>query len=280
LTCQAITPFLTCRRGDLSALGQQVFRPQMMWLCATVSAASLMTLIDGNKRMDHSSMRLKRCLLTGQISERLRQHELVDRVLRRAGFEPYAQSLRHCRHPRTLDLASLPGQHKTSCPFITAVAEPVLLVSHARIGSAVQPWPPAGSTRRPVTRATSTLSGASSRSRLALRTLIVSPSQGDRLPQRGLFAVDHRLQQFPRRRSAASRSPIATSTPTAKRRFADPGSRRCPAWASNSLAVPTAWPSDIPSARRNPDAQPKCPWPDRQSTLTVTRSVSRTPTDF
>jgi hypothetical protein len=26
----------------------------------------------------------------------------------------------------------------------------------------------------------------------------VSPSQGDRLPQRKLFAVDHRLQQFPR----------------------------------------------------------------------------------
>jgi hypothetical protein len=26
----------------------------------------------------------------------------------------------------------------------------------------------------------------------------VSPSQGDRLPQRKLFAVDHRMQQFPR----------------------------------------------------------------------------------
>ena len=76
--------------------------------------------------------------LTVQISERLRQHGLVDRVLRRAGFEPYAQSLRHCGHRPSRGLASPPGQLKTSCPFITAVAEPVLLVRHARIGSAVQ----------------------------------------------------------------------------------------------------------------------------------------------
>ena len=94
--------------------------------------------LDGNKRMDQSSKRLQRCFLTVQISERLRQHGLVDRVLRRAGFEPYTQSLRHCRHPRTLGLASPPGQLKTGCAFITAVAEPVLLVTHARIGSAVQ----------------------------------------------------------------------------------------------------------------------------------------------
>jgi hypothetical protein len=40
---------------------------------------------------------------------------------------------------------------------------------------------------------------ASSRSRLgALRRLIVSPSHGDRLPHRKLFAVDHRPQQFTR----------------------------------------------------------------------------------
>jgi hypothetical protein len=145
----------------------------------TVSAASFMTLIDGNKRMDQSSMRLKRCFLTGQISERLRQHEPVDRVLRRAGFEPYAQSLSHCRHPRTLDLASPPGQLKTSCPFITAVAEQVLLVRHARIGSAVQrgyqPHQPAGRSHEPHPL----WSGrASSTSRLALRTLIVSPRPG------------------------------------------------------------------------------------------------------
>jgi len=94
----------------------------MMWLrlCAAVSAASFMTVIDGNKRMDQSSKRLQRCFLTVQISER------------------YTQSLRHCRHPRTLGLASPPGRLKTGCAFITAVAEPVLLVTHARIGSAVQ----------------------------------------------------------------------------------------------------------------------------------------------
>jgi hypothetical protein len=88
---------------------------------------------------------------------------------------------------------------KTSCPFITAVAEPVLLVSHARIGSAVQrghhPDQPAGRSREPHPLCAGR---ASSRSRLALRTLIVSPSQGDRLPPRKLFAVDHRLQQFRR----------------------------------------------------------------------------------
>jgi hypothetical protein len=39
-----------------------------------------MTLIDGNKWMDQSSKRLQRCFLTIQISERLRQHGLVDRV--------------------------------------------------------------------------------------------------------------------------------------------------------------------------------------------------------
>ena len=39
---------------------------------------------------------------------------------------------------------------------------------------------------------------ASSRSRLALRRLIVSTSHGDRRPQRRLFAVEDRLQQFTR----------------------------------------------------------------------------------
>jgi hypothetical protein len=45
----------------------------MMWLRmgAAVSAASFMTVIDGNKRMDQSSKRLQRCFLTVQISERL-----------------------------------------------------------------------------------------------------------------------------------------------------------------------------------------------------------------
>jgi hypothetical protein len=68
-----------------------------------------MTLIDGNKWMDQSSKRLQRCFLTIQISERLRQHGLVDRVLRRAGFAPNAQSLRHCSRPCTLGLASDPS---------------------------------------------------------------------------------------------------------------------------------------------------------------------------
>ena len=127
----------------------------MMWLrlCATVSAASFLTLIDGNKWMDQSSKRLPPFFLTVQISERPRQHGLVDRVLRRAGFEPYAQSLRHCGHRPSRGLASPPGQLKTSCPFITAVAEPVLLVRHARIGSAVQrghqPDQPVGRSHEP-----------------------------------------------------------------------------------------------------------------------------------
>jgi hypothetical protein len=142
-----------------------------------------MTLIDGNKRMDQPSMRLKRCFLTGQISERLRQHELLDPVLRRAGFEPYAQSLRHCRHPRPLDLASPPGQLKTSCPFIAAVAEPVRYLS-ATLGSAARSSVATSRINPPAGQASHVHSAraASSRSRLALRTLIVSASQGDRLP--------------------------------------------------------------------------------------------------
>ena len=70
---------------------------------------------------------------------------------------------------------------KTSCPFITAVAEPVLLVTHARIGSAVQ-----GGHQRinPLAGHVSHIhsGGRASSRRLALRTLIVSHSQGDRLP--------------------------------------------------------------------------------------------------
>jgi hypothetical protein len=152
-----------------------------MWprLSAAVSSASFMTLIDGNKRMDQSSKRPLAVLPDGPDFRASSSARAGEPRLRREGFEPYAQGLRHCRHPRTLGLASPPGQLKTSCPFIAAVAEPVLLVSHARIGSAVQrghqPHQPGGRSHEPHPL----WSGrASSRSRLALRTLIVSPRPG------------------------------------------------------------------------------------------------------
>jgi hypothetical protein len=113
---------------------------------------------------------------------------------------------------------------------------------------------------------------ASSRSRLALRRLIVSLSHGDRRPQRKLFAVDV-CTSSPARRSAASRSPIATSTPTAKasiRRSRSCRSGRCATWASKpARRTPTAYPSDTPSARPNPDTPPNCVLARSAVTLTV-----------
>ena len=127
----------------------------------------------------------QRVLPDCQISERLPQHELVDR-----SSPALASSLtrRACAIAATLVLSTLPppGQLKTSCRFITAIAEPVLLVSHARIGSAVQrghqPDQPAGRSREPHPL----WSGREFEKSGGARMLMVSPSQGDRTPYRGL----------------------------------------------------------------------------------------------
>jgi hypothetical protein len=97
---------------------------------------------------------------------------------------------------------------------------------------------------------------ASSRSRLALRRLIVSPTHGDRRPQRKQFAVDHRLQQFTR--SSFRGLAFTDRDQHSDRQSVDPPIpflpfRRCPTWASNpARRTPTADPSDTPSARPNP----------------------------
>jgi hypothetical protein len=64
----------------------------------------------------------------------------------------------------------------------------------------------------------------------------VSPSHGDRLPQRKLFAVDHRLQQFrrpPFRGLAFTDRDQHFDRQASIRRSRSCRSRRCPTWASN-----------------------------------------------
>lgn len=104
-----------------------------------------MTLIDGNKWMDQSSKRLQRCFLTIQISERLRQHGLVDRVLRRAGFAPNEESLRHCSRPRTLGLASDPSHppQYTSFKTLTRARSGARCHSAMRLRETAVPYDPA-----------------------------------------------------------------------------------------------------------------------------------------
>jgi hypothetical protein len=69
----------TCRRSDLSALGHVGFPTEDDVAEAVCSglACVLYDPIDGIKRMDQSIMRVERHFLTVQISECLRQHELV-----------------------------------------------------------------------------------------------------------------------------------------------------------------------------------------------------------
>jgi hypothetical protein len=120
-----------------------------------------------------------------------------------------------------------------------------------RVQRGHQPDQPAGRSREPHPLWSSR---ASSRSRLALRTLLVSPSQGDRLPQRNLFAVGHRLQQSPRSwfRGLAFTDPTSTSTAKASIRRsrscrAPPmpglGIRRYLAWVPNPARCAAAYPS-------------------------------------
>jgi hypothetical protein len=150
-----------------------------------------------------------------------------------------------------------------------------VLVSRARIGSAVQrghqPDQPAGRSHEPHPL----WSGrASSRSRLALRTVIVSPSQGDRLPQRKLFAVDHRLQQVPP--LVVPRPRVHRSRPAPrprKRRSADPV-LPCPPMPGLGIHPRSprrllTHPSPLLLARI-PTHRPKCALARSAVTLTVT----------
>jgi hypothetical protein len=211
-------------------------RLKMMWLrlCAAVSAASFMTLIGGNQWMDQSSKRLSRCYLTVQISERLRHHGLVDRVLRRAGFEPYAQSLRICSHPRTHGLASPPAQLKTrahsSRPSLSQCYWSATLGSAARSSVATSRInPPAGDTSH-------IHSGRAARARES-----AGAAEADRVASATACRSEGCSRSTivcssPRSSFRGTRSPIATSTSTAKasiHKSHSCRSRRCPAWASN-----------------------------------------------
>ena len=97
----------------------------------------------------------------------------------------------------------------------------------------------------------------------------MSPSHGDRLPQRKLFAVDHRLQHFTRSSFRGLASPIATSTSSAKASIrrsvpAVPADARpghpTPHAVRRLLTHPTSLLlARIPTHRLN------ARWPDRQS---------------
>jgi hypothetical protein len=141
-------------------------------------------LIDGNKWMDQSSKPL--AVLPDDPDFRASSSA-------RAGFAPYAQSLRHCSHPRTLGLASHPSHTPQYTSFTTltrarsgarchsamrlreaapaydparppqtvaaGISTTLVLVSPRSDRQRRPAWPPAGSTRIPITRATSTLVG-------------------------------------------------------------------------------------------------------------------------
>ena len=90
----------------------------------------------------------------------------------------------------------------------------------------------------------------------------MSPSHGDRLPKRKLFAVDHRLQQF--RRPSFRGLAFTDRDQHLDRQSVDRPIPFLPFPADarpghlTPLAAPTAYPSDTPSARPNPDTPPKC----------------------